>query len=119
MIIQLEDIIQKFNLKIKGIIHIGAGSGAELRKYAKQNISNFLMIEPDPRNYYKLFLRKVFFSFFFDKNIHTENVIISDVSKNKFKFNLMNIPDCNSILDLKLHKKFYPQIRQQKKKFLK
>ena len=41
MLLNISQIIKKLNFKINGIIHIGAGSGAELREYSKLNINKF------------------------------------------------------------------------------
>ena len=58
MLLNINQLIKKLSFKINGIIHIGAGSGAELREYRKTKIDNFLMIEPDIDSYRKLLLRK-------------------------------------------------------------
>ena len=68
------------------------------------------MIEPDPTSYKKLYLRKLYYSFFYKKKINIENCLITDEKKFNVNFKIMNIKDCNSILDLHLHKKIYPNI---------
>ena len=100
MLLNISQIIKKLNFKINGIIHIGAGSGAELREYSKLNIKNFLMIEPDPDLHRKLILRKYFYSFFYKKKIFLEKCLITDNLKQNVPFHLMNVKDCNSIYDL-------------------
>jgi len=110
MLIEINDLLKKLNFEIKGIIHIGAGSGAELRNYSKLKVQNFLMIEPDPESYRKLILRKYYYKLIYQKKINTENCLITDRVKKNFPFNIMNVKDCNSILELHLHKKFYPEI---------
>jgi FkbM family methyltransferase len=113
MLISIDKIIKEFKLDIKGIIHIGAGSGAEIKDYSKLKTKNFLLIEPDLRNYYKLYLRKIYYSFFFNKKINLERCVITNKIKNTF-LNIMNVRDCNSVLNLKLHKKIYPEIKKIK-----
>ena len=113
MLLNINQLIEKLNFEINGIIHIGAGSGAELREYSKLSTNNFLMIEPDTDSYKKLVLRKYYYSLFF-KNILTENCLITDKIKNDVPFRLMNVKDCNSIFDLHLHKKIYPKIHVKK-----
>lgn len=110
MLINFENIESKLNFNLKGIIHIGAGSGAELRAYKNLDISNFILIEPDPQLYKKLILRKVFYSVFYKKNIYLENCLITDKVSSAVSFKIMNIKDCNSIYDLHLHKKIYPNV---------
>lgn len=114
MLENINKIQKKINFKIKGIIHIGAGSGAELRNYCKLDIKNFLMIEPDPLSYKKLVLRKLYYSFFFQKKIKIINCLITDEVKNDHLFNIMNVKDCNSIYNFNLHSKFYPTIYLKK-----
>ena len=41
MLIEINDLLKKLNFEIKGIIHIGAGSGAELRNYSKFKSAKF------------------------------------------------------------------------------
>lgn len=110
MLVELGDILDKLNFDINGIIHIGAGSGAELRNYSKLEVKNFIMIEPDPISYKKLFLRKIYYNFFYKKKIKIENLLITDEKKSNVDFKIMNVKDCNSVLDLHLHKKIYPNI---------
>lgn len=114
MLLNINKLIKKLSFKINGIIHIGAGSGAELREYRKTKIDNFLMIEPDIDSYRKLLLRKYYYSLVFKKNIFTENCLITDKTKSDVPFRLMNVKDCNSIFDLHLHKKIYPKIHVKK-----
>jgi len=110
MLLEFDKIIRNLNFSINGIIHIGAGSGAELRIYKDLDVNNFIMIEPDPASYKKLILRKLFYSFFYNKKIYLENCLITDQIAENIPFNIMNIKDCNSIYDLHLHKKIYPSI---------
>jgi len=111
MIMSINKLVKKFNLQISGIIHIGAGSGAEIKHYSKLKTKNFLLIEPDPRNFYKLFFRKIYYSFFYNKKISVERCVITN-KKQYTTLNLMNVSDCNSVLNLKLHKKIYPEIKK-------
>jgi hypothetical protein len=86
MLFKFNKIISNLNFDIKGIIHVGAGSGAELRDYKKLDVNNFIMIEPDPESYKKLILRKLFYSFFYSKKIYTENCLITDKVNKKPHF---------------------------------
>lgn len=115
MLAEIDDLLKKINFDIKGIIHIGAGSGAELRNYVKTNIKNILMIEPDPISYKKLILRKFYYTIISNKKIKSLNCLITDQVKLENNFNIMNVKDCNSIYDLHEHKKIYPYIYLKKK----
>jgi FkbM family methyltransferase len=46
MLLSLTDLIQKYSLKITGVIHVGAHIGQEIADYRKNNIKNIILIEP-------------------------------------------------------------------------
>lgn len=46
-----DEIISKYDLKIKGIIHIGAHYGQEYSEYVKHNIENLIFFEPLRNNF--------------------------------------------------------------------
>lgn len=58
MLLSLTDLIQKYSLRITGIIHIGAHHGEEVPEYHKNNIKNIVLIEPCAKAY--LYLRNHF-----------------------------------------------------------
>lgn len=51
MIFKLNDLISKYNLKIKGIIHIGAHYGEEIDSYERNGVQNLVFFEPLEKNY--------------------------------------------------------------------
>jgi len=46
MLLNLTDLIQKYSLKITGIVHVGAHFGEEVADYHKQGIKDIILIEP-------------------------------------------------------------------------
>lgn len=46
MLLNLTDLIQKYSLKITGVIHIGAHFGEEVADYHKNGIKDIILIEP-------------------------------------------------------------------------
>lgn len=46
MLLNLTDLIQKYSLKITGVIHIGAHFGEEVNDYHKNGIKDIILIEP-------------------------------------------------------------------------
>lgn len=106
MVLDFKQLIVKYNLDIKGIIHIGAHIGQEYSLYKEKNIKNILFFEPVLETYNKL-LETV-------KN--DSNVIcINKALGNDNKKILMNIETINSgqsssILIPDLHLKQYPEI---------
>ena len=51
MILKLSDLITKYNLDIKGVIHIGAHHGSEHKLYKEQMINNLMYFEPIKNNF--------------------------------------------------------------------
>ena len=54
MILDLINLVEKFNLNIKGVIHIGAHYGQENKIYNQLNIKNRIFFEPLKNNFDKL-----------------------------------------------------------------
>jgi FkbM family methyltransferase len=104
MLISFDYIFDKYNLKIKGILHIGAHECEELGSYLKHNISidNQLWLEAIPE--------KVNFCVENFKNINIVNVIISDKDNETVTFNVTNNYQSSSILNLKTHLIEHPHI---------
>lgn len=46
MLLNLTNLIKKYDLKITGVIHIGAHHGEEVPEYHKNGIKNIMLIEP-------------------------------------------------------------------------
>ena len=46
MLISFKDLVKKYDLKIKGIIHVGGHHGEELEDYIDEGIQNILLFEP-------------------------------------------------------------------------
>ena len=51
MILDFNNLIKKYDLKIKGIIHIGAHHGQEHSLYIQNNIKNIIYFEPLKTNF--------------------------------------------------------------------
>ena len=49
--LDLEEIVQKYQLKIKGLIHVGAHYGQEYELYQKLGIANLIFFEPLGKNF--------------------------------------------------------------------
>ena len=46
MLISFKDLVKKYDLKIRGIVHIGGHHGEELEDYIDEGIQNILLFEP-------------------------------------------------------------------------
>jgi FkbM family methyltransferase len=58
MLMALSNIVNKYQLKITGVIHIGAHYGQECRAYENQGIKNMLFFEPVAKSF-KTLMRNI------------------------------------------------------------
>ncbi len=101
MLIPTEVLYRKYNLKINGILHIGAHTCEELRSYNNVGVSaeNIIWIEADPKVVERI------------KHIpNVFNSVISDVDDKEMEFMITNNEESSSLLNLKEHMKYYPEI---------
>jgi FkbM family methyltransferase len=102
MLISLAELIQKYNIQFKGILHVGAHECEELNDYEKYlSRDKILWIEALPD---KVVLCKEKYP-----NILIENAIVSDTIEN-IRFNVSNNGQSSSILDFGLHSHFHPHV---------
>ena len=102
MLISLDELIQKYNIQFKGILHVGAHECEELNDYEKYlSRDKILWIEALPD---KVVLCKEKYP-----NILIENAIVSDTVEN-VRFNISNNGQSSSILDFGLHSHFHPHV---------
>lgn len=105
MILDLQDLIKKFDLKINGVLHIGAHFGQEIDLYQYLKIKDGILFEPTPYSFFVLQTR--------NKNIYdTYNLALGNENKKMFiNSETANDGQSNSILDPELHLKQYPYIK--------
>lgn len=103
MLIKFGILMKKYNMKIKGILHIGAHMCEEMKAYNDNGImeNQIIWIEANPNIVKKL--KKY-------KNYRVINAIISDKDNKTVKFNIANNGQSSSILELGLHKKYHPTV---------
>jgi len=102
MLIPLHQIIQKYNVQIKGILHVGAHECEELSDYERYiSRDKILWVEAMPD--------KVAISKSKYPNLLIENAVVSDV-KETVKFNVSNNGQSSSILEFGLHSTFHPHV---------
>lgn len=109
MLISLHELFQKYNIKLKGILHVGAHECEELYDYERYiTRNNILWIEalPDKVNLCKLKY----------PGVNIENAIVSDVVEDVV-FNISNNGQSSSILDFGLHLQYHPQVQYINKLF--
>lgn len=102
MLIPLHQLVQKYNIIFKGILHVGAHECEELNDYVRYlPMDKILWIEALPE--------KVEFSRNRYPKLLIENAIVSDVVE-KVRFNVSNNGQSSSILDFGLHSTYHPQV---------
>lgn len=101
----LNQLVHKYDLNIKGIIHGGAHHAEESDIYEQIGVSNVVWIEANPDKC-NIATQKV-------KHLVNNKIInsaILDISDEEVTFNITNNGESSSLLKLKEHKKFYPNI---------
>jgi FkbM family methyltransferase len=102
MLIDLDFLVYKYNIKFRGILHVGAHECEEIKYYDNYiKRDKVLWIEALPE---KVELSKKIYP---DTNI--VNAVVSD-REEIVKFNVSNNHQSSSILDLSLHKIYHPDV---------
>ena len=104
MLLDFQYLKNKYNLKIDGVIHIGAHYGEEINVYTKNNIENIICFEPAPSNFNIL-------EILFSEKADLFNIALgNDNKKVPMNIEISNNGQSNSILNPKLHLNQYPHI---------
>ena len=102
MLISLHDLVKKYNINFKGILHVGAHECEELGDYERYLPRNkILWVEALPGNV--AFCKSRY------PNLLIENAIVSDVVENVV-FKVSNNGQSSSILDFGLHSQYHPSV---------
>jgi FkbM family methyltransferase len=107
MLMDYNSLVNKYNMNVTGVIHIGAHYGEELDIYLNYpSIKNIILFEPDPDSFQRL-LNKVNDPI----KISCINVALgSEHKRMTFYRSTGNNGQSNSILEPHLHKTQYPHI---------
>jgi FkbM family methyltransferase len=113
MLLNLIELKEKYNLNIKGVLHIGAHFGQEYDVYEKLSIKNIVFFEPLPHVFEKL-----------KHNIGDKAVLVNTALGNMEGEVVMNVEHANqsmssSILQPNIHLTQYPHIRFNDKETVK
>lgn len=101
MLIPLDELHEKYDLGINGILHVGAHHAEERKAYLGLAVHNIVWIEAN-RNLYKLLKRSVR-----DKVICA---VVSDTDGEEVVFHTANNGQSSSILELGTHKTEHPEV---------
>ena len=103
MLIPLHDLVKKYNINFKGILHVGAHECEELKDYEVYlPRTKILWVDALPG---KVEICKQRYS-----NILIENAVVSDVIET-VRFKVSNNGQSSSMLDFGLHSTFHPQVK--------
>lgn len=103
MLLPLDELIQKYSLNIKGVIHIGAHKGQEVPEYIRLLISPIALVEPNPEVFAELqqYVGKA----------KLFNVALADFDGEREMFaSKNNEGQSDSLLKPKIHLEQYPDI---------
>jgi len=104
MLIPYKKIIEKYNLNIKNILHIGAHNAEEKDDYFDNGCKKVIWVEANPQ-----LIENLSKTIKDDNNIILE-AIISNIDNKEINFNLTINGQSSSILNLGLHKNLFPDI---------
>lgn len=102
MLIPLHELVSKYNVKFKGILHVGAHQCEELDDYEKYLPRNKILWIEAMQN-------KVDWCNIRYKNLNIEQAVVSDKIEN-VNFNISNNGQSSSMLDLGLHSQYHPEV---------
>ena len=102
MLIPLHDLVKKYNIQFKGILHVGAHECEELKDYEVYLPRNkILWVEAMPHKVTECKQRY--------QNLLIENAIVSDIVEN-VQFKISNNGQSSSMLDFGLHSHYHPTV---------
>lgn len=112
MLLDLKHLVDKYNLKINGVLHIGAHYGQEDLIYGELNIDNRIYFEPLLKNFSIL-----------ENKVSKKSQCIRTALGNQVGEVLMNVEEANngmssSILEPSIHLDQYPHIKFNSKELV-
>ena len=107
MLISYEDIIKKYNLNIKTILHVGAHIAEEKEAYFSNGCEKVIWVEGNPE-----LCQSLLQSLDIKNNIVLQ-AVVSDYDDQEVDFMITNNKQSSSILNLGLHKNLFPDIVMQ------
>jgi FkbM family methyltransferase len=111
MIIPLDKIIRDYNLRIKGVLHIGAHYGQEYEDYVRNGVDNMIFFEPVKSNFEEL-ARRLPTPTQTTSHIRILNVALGNETGTKEMFTeTTNLGMSCSLLEPGTHLKTYPHIK--------
>ena len=106
MFIPLNTIISKYNLNIKGILHVGAHHAEEKESYNECNINNVIWIDGNEE---LIPIIKERLNALNSQDL-VLNYLVCDKDDEELQFHITNNTQSSSILEFDKHKVYYPGI---------
>ena len=103
MMISYGEIVKKWNLTMKNILHVGAHEGQEHDAYFENDVESVIWIEANSSIADSLRKRV-------DNRNKVFTAVISDVDGKEVEFNFTNNGQSSSILKLGVHKQLFPDV---------
>lgn len=103
MLISFENLLSKYNIQIKGILHVGMHEAEEISMYEKY-VGRDKILWVEAMSDKVLYCKSKF------PGILVENAVISDVDDEEVKFNVSNNGQSSSILEFGTHKINHPEV---------
>ncbi len=103
MLISLQEIHRKYNMKVDGVLHIGGHHGEESTDYRQLKYSPVYWVEADPTSVPILKAKVGRYGH------HVVQALVSD-KPGEIKFNIANNGQSSSILEFKTHSKEHPDV---------
>lgn len=105
MLIKLDKLVPKYNLKIDGIVHIGAHMCEELGAYLKYNVPKNKILWIEGNEDLVLKNKKI------DSNLFIIHGLISDKDNEEIELKISNNGQSSSIFDFGTHSTHYKNIK--------
>ena len=106
MLTSYPELIKKYSLDIKGVIHLGASKGQEVAEYVANGAENIILVEAIPSIYYQLVDNTKSYN-----NVICINECLSDNDGEEIEFNVANNEgQSSSILEFDQHTKEHPSV---------
>jgi FkbM family methyltransferase len=110
MKLDLRNLCQQKSVAPRGVIHVGAYEGKDLKIYENLGVSKALFIEANPEAFKRL-----------EENIADTSIEVKAVNcaisnqNGEVEFYVYSLPKSSSILPLKLYRNIYPNIKETQK----
>jgi len=113
MLIPINELFNKYKIKVKGILHVGAHKCEELRSYLELGIKmeNIYWIEAQPE--------LVFENKINNPSIIIYQAVIDEQDDKEVVFNITNNGESSSILEFGSHETSHPQVKMVDKRIMK